>query len=112
MIENLITKGADSEYAFNPSDARTHVQIMTSDMALAHANFRLGQFLLGAGNTDEADTYLQQATELHPDSWNMWRQRIEPADTGLASGPEFWARVQALGDKRYYPMPDIAGMPE
>jgi hypothetical protein len=31
---------------------------------------------------------------------------------GLAAGPEFWQRVDALGDKRYYPLPDMAGMPE
>jgi len=30
----------------------------------------------------------------------------------MAAGPEFWARVNALGDDRYYPAVDMAGMPD
>ena len=30
---------------------------------------------------------------------------------GLASGPEFWARVDALGSRQYYAPVDMKGMP-
>jgi len=47
--------------------------------------------------------------------WRFRRQKIvlsDPALTGqLASTPEFWQAVQALGD-RYYPPTEMAGMPE
>jgi len=111
-LKDWISHGSASRYAFNPDDARAHVPAMTTDMALAHANFRLGQFLLESGNASEAEGLLEEATRLHPDSWNMWRQKAEPGENGIAAGPEFWQRVQSLGDKRYYPMPDIDGMPD
>ena len=38
----------------------------------------------------------------------MWRQAAPKDERGLASGPEFWARVDALGDRPYYPPADIA----
>ena len=28
-------------------------------------------------------------------------------EVGKASGPEFWKRVQALGEKPYYPAPKL-----
>jgi len=30
----------------------------------------------------------------------------------LVGGREFWARINALGDDRYYPAVDMAGMPD
>lgn len=42
------------------------------------------------------------------DSWAMWRQAAEKDKRGLASGPAFWARVDALGDRYYYAPVDIA----
>lgn len=111
-LRDWVEKGEDSEFALDAETAAAHVPVMTDDIALAHAKFRLGQFLLSAGKTDEAQSLLREATDLHPDSWNMWRQSSTPLDTGIAAGPEFWQRVQALGDKKYYPLPDIAGMPE
>jgi len=32
-------------------------------------------------------------------------------DAGLASLPDFWQRVDALGDHRYYAKVDMPGMP-
>jgi len=52
---------------------------------------------------------------LEPDSWRIRRQKIvlsDPSLTGqLASTPEFWQAVQALGDRYYYPPTEMAGMP-
>jgi hypothetical protein len=41
----------------------------------------------------------------------MWRQRAGVSDLGLASLPDFWERVDALGERRYYPHIDMKGMP-
>jgi len=111
-LRDWVENGGDSVFAFDTDAARAHVPTMTDDIALAHAKFRLGQFLLKSGKKKEADAMLQEATRLHPDSWNMWRQSIEPMDSGIAANPEFWQRVHALGDKKYYPLPDMAGMPD
>ena len=54
---------------------------------------------------------LQEASRLHPHSWAMWRQRAGVTEQGLAAQPDFWARVDALGERRYYPRVDMKGMP-
>ena len=54
---------------------------------------------------------LAEATRLHPDSWAMWRQAHAKNERGLASGPEFWARVDALGERPYYPPADVSAPP-
>jgi len=44
--------------------------------------------------------------------WNIWRQTAAVDERGLAAGPEFWARVDALGSRRYYAPVDMEGMPD
>jgi hypothetical protein len=93
-----------------PADAaRSKQPRITPDIALAHAHFRLGTWLRRNGKDAEADRHLAEASRLHPQSWNMWRQAADLQAVGYASSPAFWARVQALGDKPYYPQPDLPG---
>lgn len=96
-------------YALPADAARRKQPRITADIALAHAHFRLGVWLRRQGRRAEADRHLAEASRLHPESWNMWRQAADLEAIGKASGPEFWARVQALGDKPYYPPPDLPG---
>jgi len=56
----------------------------------------------------EAAAQMAEASRLNPDSWAMWRQAAQKDQRGLASGPEFWARVDALGERPYYEPADIA----
>ena len=37
--------------------------------------------------------------------------RAGVTELGLASQPDFWARVDALGERKYYPAVDMKGMP-
>lgn len=110
-VRDWVEKGAASEHAFDVARARAHVPAMREDVALAHSGFRLGQHLLHIGREAEAKVFLDEARRLHPESWNIWRQLAEPNETGLAAGPEFWARVDALGERHYYPPVDMQGMP-
>ena len=92
-----------------PADvARKRLPANTPNIAQAHAHFRLGVWLRAQGRTAEADRHLGEASRLHPDSWNMWRQAADLEEVGKASGPGFWQRVQALGDKPYYPPHDFS----
>ncbi len=50
---------------------------------------------------------MAEASRLHPDSWSMWRQARDLEEVGKASGLDFWKRVQALGDRPYYPPPKL-----
>ena len=72
---------------------------------------RLGQHLRRQGRAAEGDRWLGEATRRHPDSWCIWRQSAGVNEQGFAALPDFWARVDALGDDRYYPRVDMAGMP-
>ncbi len=93
-----------------PGDAaRAGLPTMTADIALAHAHFRLGVWLQRHDNAAGATRHFAEASRLHPASWNMWRQAADLEQLGKSGGPEFWARVQALGDKAYYPAPALPG---
>ena len=47
---------------------------------------------------------------LHPDSWSYYRQSVPKNEMGLAAGEGFWERIDALGEKRYYPPPQMKGL--
>ncbi len=96
-------------HALDANLAREKLPRITADMALADANFRLGIWLRRNGRPGDADSFLAEASRLHPESWNMWRQAADVNEAGLAAGPEFWDRVRALGDRPYYPPPDLPG---
>lgn len=91
-----------------PSDAaRLNLPKVTPQIAEARARFRLGVWLRANGRAAEGDMQMAEASRLHPDSWSLWRQAADLDQVGKASGPEFWARVQALGAKAYYPPPKL-----
>lgn len=95
------------KYALSADAARKALPRVTPEIAEAHARFRLGVWLRAHGRTVEGDRQLAEASRLHPDSWSMWRQAADLDEVGKASGPEFWQRVQALGDRPYYPAPKL-----
>ena len=110
-IRDWVRRGAASPHALAAAAARAHMGAPSEDVARAHASFRLGQLLIRRGNPEEGQRWLAEASRLHPESWCIWRQQAGVNETGLASLPEFWARVDALGDRRYYARVDMAGMP-
>jgi len=86
-----------------PADAaRARLPKVTPEIAEAHTRFRLGVWLRANDRSDEGDRQLAEASRLHPDSWSIWRQAADLDEVGKASGPDFWKRVQALGDRPYY----------
>ena len=98
-------------HALPPEQVRRGLPRITPEMALADAHFRLGLWLRAHDGQAAAARHFAAASRLHPQSWNMWRQAADLEEAGRASGPEFWARVQALGDRPYYLPPDLAGFP-
>lgn len=82
---------------------------ITPDIAAAQAHFRLGAWLRRNGRAAEGDRHLAEASRLHPNSWCLYRQAADLDEIGKAVGPDFWKRVDALGDRPYYPPPDVPG---
>src|SRR5262245_32692222 len=110
-IRDWVRRGAESEHALGPDQARSHLPALSEATAMAQTMFRLGQFLIRRGERDEGDRWLAEASRLHPDSWCIWRQRAGVNEAGLAALPDFWERVDALGERRYYEKVDMTGMP-
>ena len=110
-VRDWALKGAASRHVPDEGTRRERLRRPSDDEALAHVHFRLGRHLLRKGISEEALTHFEEARRLHPDSWTIWRQTADRNEQGFAAGPEFWARVDALGEKRYYPRVEIEGMP-
>ncbi len=110
-LRDWVANGDDSRYVFDETQARAHLIEPTELVQEAHATFALGQTLIAAGRHDEGNALVQQASDLHPASWAIWRQGAELLENGLAATGDFWARVDALGDKKYYAPIDMPGMP-
>lgn len=110
-VRDWVTRGSSSVHAFSPAQAAARLALPNESVARAHAHFRLGQYLRRRGDRGGARVQFEEARRLHPDSWNIWRQTAAVDGRGLASGPEFWARVDALGSRRYYAPVDMEGMP-
>jgi hypothetical protein len=96
-------------HALPAGEARRRLPTVTPEIARAHAHFRFGVWLRRKGRPAESDRHLAEASRLHPASWTLWRQAADLAEPGQAAGPEFLARLQALGDTPYYPAPDLPG---
>jgi hypothetical protein len=111
-VRDWVIRGRSSVHAFGPEQAAAHLTLPDDSVARAHAHFRLGQHLLRRGQESAAQAEFEAARRLHPDSWNIWRQTAAVDARGLASGPEFWSRVDALGSRRYYAPVDMEGMPD
>lgn len=101
-VRDWIVKGRASEHVPDARTARERLRLPDASTAQAHAHFRLAQHLLAKGNADEAVMHFAKASQLHPESWNIWRQAAKKEPSGLAAGPDFWNRVNALGDRPYY----------
>ena len=94
-------------HALAADAARERLPRITPEIAAAQAHFRLGVWLRRHGNATEGDAHLARASRLYPDSWSMWRQAADLDQVGKASGEAFWKRVEALGERPYYPQPGL-----
>ena len=102
-LRDWAVTGSASLYALPEAAARRRLPLPAEEHALAAANFRLGQYLHASGHAQAAAPYLAEARRLHPESWSYRRQTWELEEPGKAGGAEFWAAVDALGDRPYYP---------
>jgi len=109
-VRDWVQKGSASAFAYDPDAARARLRLPDAAIANAHVHFRLARHLLRVRKPDEAARHFAEASRLHPDSWNIWRQSAQKDATGLAAGPEFWERVDALGDRPYHRPIDMKGI--
>jgi AhpC/TSA family len=109
-VRDWVAKGSASKFAYDAAAIQRRLELPNDGVARAHAHFRLAQALLRRGKEDEAALNFAAASQLHPQSWTIWRQGAKKDASGLAVGPEFWARVDALGDRPYHRPIDMQGI--
>jgi hypothetical protein len=109
-VRDWVAKGAASEFAYDAASVRSKLRLPDAAAAQAHAHFRLAQALLRKGNGAEAARHFAEASRLHPESWTIWRQAAKKDATGLAVSAEFWARVDALGERPYHRPIEMQGI--
>jgi hypothetical protein len=102
-LRDWAARGTASPYALSEDEARQRLPHSSEDHARAAASFRLGQYLSSRGHGQAAAPFLAEARRLHPESWSYRRQTWELEEPGKAGSAEFWAAVDALGDRPYYP---------
>jgi hypothetical protein len=95
------------KHSLPAAQARAGLPRVTPQIAESRARFRLGVWLRAHDRATEGDKQMAIAADLYPESWSIWRQAADLDEVGKASGPDFWKRVQALGDKPYYPPPKL-----
>jgi AhpC/TSA family protein len=103
-LRDWVAQGPRSRFALAPDEVRRRLAGVTEAHARAGTAFRLGQYLVHQGHLDTARPYFAEARRLHPESWSYRRQTWELEEPGKAGGPEFWAAVDALGKRPYYPV--------
>lgn len=110
-VRDWAANGAASRHIPDETKRRASMRSSTDDVALAHVHFRLGRYLARTDKSAEALAHFEEARRLHPESWTIWRQTAGRNEQGFAANADFWARVDALGEDRYYPRVDMEGMP-
>ena len=101
-LRDWAENGAESRYALNDAERLARLTPTTFDDQMARAHFTLGEYLHEEGRPNEAQVEFAEAKRLHPESWEFARQAWALEDPPKSGGPEFWAAVAALGEKRYY----------
>jgi hypothetical protein len=102
-VRDWAANGPAARWALSPDEVRARLAGPTPDHILAAAHFRLGKLLNDRGCREEAQAHFTKAKALRPDSWSFKRQAWHLDEVGKSGGPEFWAEVEALGDRPYYP---------
>jgi hypothetical protein len=106
-VRDWLANGPASRYALAPDEVRRRLVGHDPAHARAAAYFRVGTVLHDRGRRDAAQAAFATARALRPESWSYLRQSLHLKEPGSSGGPEFWAAVERLGDRRYYPNQDF-----
>lgn len=102
-VRDWVANGPASPRALGPDEVRARLATPNPAHVEAAAYFRLGTVLHARGQGAAAQACFEKALALNPDSWNYRRQSLHLKEPGAGGGPEFWAAVEALGERPYYP---------
>lgn len=107
-LADWVEKGDKSVYVMSEERLREKLTVNESEIALAAAEFGLGEYLYKSGHLTEAVPHFKSAQRLNPKSWNYKRQAYALSDAKRDYGTTFMDEVEkAGGSKVYYAPPDL-----
>jgi hypothetical protein len=112
-LRDWVEKGAASEHVLDAAEVRRRMRRPDERDVRAGAHVRVARLLYQRGDAEAAKRHLRTAVELRPDRWDLRRQAmvLEPELVGaLNVSDEYYAAMEALGDRPFYPQIDMPGM--
>jgi tetratricopeptide (TPR) repeat protein len=110
-LKDWIEKGQKSQYVMSENQLREKLNNQDPNVALAAAEFGLGEQLYKTGHGTEAISHFKEAQRLNPKSWNYKRQAYALGDATRDYGTTFKDEVEKIGgSKIYYTAPDLPGV--
>jgi tetratricopeptide (TPR) repeat protein len=110
-LKDWAEKGEKSQYVMSEDQLREKVAANDPNVAMAAAEFGLGEQLYKTGHGTEAIPHFKEAQRLNPKSWNYKRQAWALSDAKRDYGTTFKDEVDKIGgSKVYYPTPDLPGI--
>lgn len=104
-------------YALRADEVLRRRPALTQAAALAAAHHRLGTWLMRQRDERAAQPHFAEAVRLEPDRWtyrrDAWAQGNDRPGGRTALSAEgrsadaYWAALDALGDRRFYPPADL-----
>lgn len=112
-LKDWVEKGEKSQYVMTEDQLRQKLASQDPNIALAAAEFGLGEQLYKTGHGTDAISHFKEAQRLNPKSWNYKRQAYALGDAKRDYGTTFGEEVQKSGgSKVYYAPPDLPGQKE
>lgn len=112
-IRDWIENGTRSQFVMSDADLKARLTPESPDRLLADAEFSLAEYIYRAGNPEAAVPHFKEAQRLAPDNWNYKRQAyLFSTNPERDYGTTFAKEVQKLGDKPYYPAPQLPTTPK
>ena len=111
----------EGRYALPPEVATQRLPDSTESAVTAAVHHRLGMYLLREGDEPAAQRHFDESVRLQPEGWtyrrDAWGQSDEriggsiPVSAQGRHAPAFWKAVDALGDRPFYPPPELDDSP-
>jgi hypothetical protein len=112
-LRDWVQRGAESEHALAPEQVRARMRRPEERDVRAALHLRVARRLHGRGEVEAAKQHVREAVRLCPEKWNYRRQAmvLDPELVGeIDVSAEYYEGVEALGEDRFYPQIDMAGI--
>lgn len=109
-LRDWVKHGAAGRYVMPAEEIRKRLRGPGEADVRAATHAKLGRHFYAAGALARAKHHFREAVRLCPDKWNYRRQSnmLDPESVGqLNAGPDFWAAIDALGDRPFYPPAEL-----